>query len=395
MSTDAVVLAEVIRRSNPVGTMAPFQNVGTEFTTAASATWLRTGVAKAAAGYPQAAAEPSLQMFGSPVTTPPAQSTWYDIASDGGNNYVICVNSNTSVYVSTDGGATWSTLAHNLGAMSATSACWDATNSLWLIAGNDGTNLKISTTPNLATAATLRFTGTPVSPVASTAIIRSSGGKSIAVCNAGSNAAAYTSNGTAWTAASLALSASPTGLAKVGTRWMVGVQGTTNAPYSDDDGATWPGQQTIPAAPTTFVGGNGLFVGIGSGGAVYYSATGNTGTWAASTLAGGISTESPINGKCIGGYVDGVWRFASQAGIIETSDLITTRIKRTPTDMSTQTPIAVFGTGGKFVIGYGAATPAAVSGSSLTTATYVGTPKLLSTLATYALGVPVYYARIK
>ena len=402
MALDAVILAEVMRRVNPIGTIAPFQNVGTSFTDPyTGAEWLRSGVVKAAAGYPMAAAHPAVQVFGAAFSTAPAMgypTALYDMATDGAGRYVLCTShSATAVQVSSDGGATWSTLVHNLGVQCA-SACWDATNSLWIFAGNDASNLKISTSPNLSTAATLRHTQALTSGVVNQTIVRcSASGNAIATVMANSvGQTAKASNGVTW-AAGGALGLQPYGLTVLGTRWLA--SGTASSipytQYSDDNGATWSASQSLPSGASTaaLLSGNGLFLLLGSAGAAIVSATGETGSWSDRYLGG--ANESPAVSRCAGGYVSGKWRFATSAGVLESSDLVNTTLKRIPGTFSAGAQMLLADASGRFLITQGGGITAVYGGTSLTTATYVGLPAASVPEGGSAAGWPCYYVRIK
>ncbi len=395
MSLDAAILAEVQRRITPIGTLQPYQNLGTEFTDPYSGmTWLRSGAVKSAAGYTQAAAHPALQVFGEPCGAPPSTSSaLFDLATDGAGNVVACNYSTTTVAVSTNGGATWTTLAHNLGVYCA-SACWDATNSLWLFAGEDGANLKVSSTPDLSTAATLRFTSTAATFYATnSALIRSSGGNSVVVAYGG--CAAYSNNGTSWTQiGSPDGSNTPRGLAKNGSVWAVTYSGY--ALTSSDGGATWGSMQSQPAGSSgQMTAGNGVFLLFGSSGQVYTSATAATGSWTQYRLLSPAGENISASRAC-GGFVDGAWRFVTELGVLETSDLAQTRFRRMPADFTGGGVMLVLGTGGKFCALVGnSATPPAAYGTSLTVATYVGVPKACGPSLPDTVGKPYYYARIK
>lgn len=378
----------------PIGSLAPYQNAGTDFIDPyTGATWLRTGVVKAAGGYPQAAAHPALQVFGEPCGAPPSTASGLlDLATDGAGNVVACNYSTTTVAVSTDGGATWTTLAHNLGVY-CVSACWDATNSLWLFAGNDGANLKVSSTPNLSTAATLRFTSAAATFTDSSALIRSSGGNSVVIANG--SYAAYSNNGTSWTQIGSPVGVNtPQGLAKNGSLWAVTYTGY--ALTSPDGGATWGALQSQPAGGSgQMTAGNGVFLLFGSSGQVYTSATAASGSWTQYSLLS-QSGENISASRACGGFVDGVWRFATALGVLETSDLAQTRFRRVPADFTGGGFMLALAATGKFcALAGGLATPPAAYGTSLTVATYVGVPKACGPSLPDSVGKPYYYARIK
>lgn len=396
MSLDAVILAEMQRRITPIGTLSPFQNVGTEFTDPYSGmTWLRSGVVKSAGSYPLAAAHPATQVFGSSGgSVPNAGSGIYDLATDGAGSYAAAAGgTTTTVIVSVDGGATWSTLEHNLG-IQCSSISWDATNSLWLFAGNNGNYIKVATSPNLSTAGTLRFTSGSGSNTENTALVRTSAGNSFVVCNG--TYAGYSSNSTAWTQIVNPIGANtPAGLAKLSGLWAL-----TYGTYlftSSDGGATWGELQSLPSgAGGSLTSGNGVFLLLGGAGSVFTGTTGATGSWTQYSLAGVATGEMIYPSRAFGGYVDGVWRFISQLGIIETADLAKTVIRRIPVDFSAVSPMMAVAAGGKFaVLSGGSGTSFAAYGTSLTTATYVGVPKMSGPSLPNAIGAPYYYARIK
>lgn len=394
MALDAVILAELQRRTTPIGTLQPYQNLGTEFTDPYSGmTWLRSGAVKPVAGYAQAAAHPALQVFGEPCGAPPSTASGLsDLATDGAGNVVACNYSTTTVAVSTDGGATWTTLAHNLGVY-CMSACWDDANSLWLFAGNDSANLKVSSTPNLSTAATLRFTSAASTFNGNTALIRSSGGNSVVTCNGGY--AAYSNNGTSWTQITNPVGANtPQGLAKNGSVWAATYTGYVLT--SSDGGATWGALQSLPAGGFGYMtAGNGVFLLFGNSGRVYTSATAATGSWTQYSLLSPAGENISASRAC-GGFVDGVWRFSTTLGVLETSDLAQTRFRRMPADFTGATVMLALAATGKFcALASGSSTPPAAYGTSLTVATYVGVPKACGPSQPGSVGDPYYYARIK
>lgn len=229
-----------------IGDRRAWPNIGHEVRDSEGAVWLRSGVYRPAAMFPDAANEPHLQLFGAPIQTSIAKPNIYDLATDGAGVFVLCVNDNTNVYVSTDYGRNWNTLAHGL-AFPCCSAAYDATLGYWAFAGSNTTNLKISTTNSIATPPTLRYTGSPSTPTANSAVIRSIGsGSFVAVCTAGGASAVYSTNGTSFAGCSgstAATSVRLTALPAQGKYWMTG--GTTSHLSADATGASWSVQAAL------------------------------------------------------------------------------------------------------------------------------------------------------
>lgn len=206
MALDAVILAELLRRVEPIGSMRFFPESGYTILQADGSEWLRTGLAKPAASYPVAAQCQALQIFGV-AATGSGPTAVYGKASNGTGTVVVASGDATNIHVSTDYGATWAAVAHNLG-VNCVGVAFNGTT--WVAVGNSATSFVISTSTAPGSAWTLRtaptaFTGGTVD--SASICWDAANGKFVAVARGGTtNFAAYSANGTSgWTATNLSV----------------------------------------------------------------------------------------------------------------------------------------------------------------------------------------------
>lgn len=270
-----------------IGELREFPMVGTSFTKpnplayGGQEEWLRTGVLKAAAPmYAQAANDPTTGVGGVQMTTGLSANIW-GFETDNAGNWVAYGNNATNVYKSTDNGKTWAALAHNLGVY-CSSAAYDATLGGWAFSGYTGTNLVVSTTTSLGTAATLRYNTAMSGGLNSQGgtCARSNGAGRILVvaAGAGNNTCVFSTDLATWTSATTGPSTGTYGvvLAVGGTRWVLGNDNTLTS-FSTDGGVTWTAGSVSPGPLRQLEYLNNQFVGTYSNN-IAYSATG-TSAW--------------------------------------------------------------------------------------------------------------------
>jgi hypothetical protein len=272
-----------------VGDLIAHIDVGATFPRGGSE-YLRTGVVVPSTGYDGAAAIDFLRATGAAATQATSLSGYTDIATDGGNNWVIAYGSTSNVLVSTDNRATWATVAHNAGGgVAINSVCYSAALGLFICAGNTSTQFFIATqtAASVASGWTVR-TGSNISAGSSdaTTLIRASANEVIAVCgNAGANGCVSRStNGTSWTAKNLALAIGNNSLpvqqlTHLGSSiWIA--QGSSSMQRTTDGGDTWA---TVTTGSTTSILGSafgaGLLIQFDTSGALYTSTNGASGSF--------------------------------------------------------------------------------------------------------------------
>ena len=272
-----------------VGDLIQHADVGALLTRGGSE-YLRTGVVISSTGYTGAAAVDYLLATGTAATQSTTLSGYTDIATDGGNNWVIAYGSTSNVLVSTDNRQTWATVAHNAGGgVAINSVCYSSALSLFICAGNSSTQFFIATqTPaSVATGWTAR-TGSAISAGSSdaTTLIRASASEVIACCgnNASAGVVSRSTNGTSWAAKSFSASIGNNALnvqqlTFIGSNTWI-AQGSASMQRSTDGGDTWA---TVTTGSTTQIVGSafgaGLLVQFDIGGALYTSATGTSGSF--------------------------------------------------------------------------------------------------------------------
>lgn len=209
--------------------------------------YLRTGFLADAASYPNAATKKHLQAVGLASTNATAIAAT-GIADDGASTIVVAYGNSTNVLVSTNGGQTWSTVAHNCGAP-VTSVVH--TGARFIAFGNDASTIKAAYS---ASGTTWTAGGTlATSATSSTARAAWNGTVAMVVVNGGT-VAATTTDGTTLTSRTITtLSAQPSIGVKSGA-FLFGAGGASTL-YSTTDG-TSPVTRTIPSAMAT----NGLSI---------------------------------------------------------------------------------------------------------------------------------------
>lgn len=245
------------------------------------ATYMRTGTVATAATYPAGALVDYIKAYGSANVS--LGQYIGDVATDG-NQTIVCTYGSANVLVSTNGGASWSTVASNLGgSATATGVCW--TGSRFIVVGNVGGSIMYfaysATGSSFTAGATAALGGTISGPSA----IRWDGTIALAVSfNGVAQQCATTTDGTSATLRSLpgALSGQPriAVMPSLGaTRWLVGTAAGTGAYQSSaaDGSGTWT-SATAAAAMKSIVVAGSKFV-IGNGTNLYHSSTGAAGSW--------------------------------------------------------------------------------------------------------------------
>ena len=276
--------APVAPNTVAIGALRFSQDVGTIISPIGSdpATYLRTGTVATAATYPAGALVDYIKAYGSANVS--IGQYIGDVATDG-NQTIVCTYGSTNVLVSTNGGASWSTVASNLASgATATGVCWAG--SRFILVGNaGGSQMHFSysaTGASFTAGASAALGGSINSPSA----IRWDGTIALAMSFSPGvvQQIATTTDGTSVTLRSLgsALTGQPR-IAVVpslgATRWLVGSSTGTLAYQSAaaDASGTWTGV-TMLAAPKSLAATASRFV-FGNGTSLYHSSTGATGSW--------------------------------------------------------------------------------------------------------------------
>jgi len=299
--------APVAPNTVAIGALRLSQDVGTLINPIGSdpATYLRTGTVATAATYPAGALVDYLKAYGSANVS--LGQYIGDVATDGVST-IVCTYGSTNVLVSTNGGASWSTVASNLGgSATATGVCW--TGSRFILAGHSGGSgvyLSYSATGSSFTAgAAISLGGTAAGPVS----IRWDGTVAmLAVRNGTAGCVATTADGTSATPLSLPASiGSDPRVAVVAAngaaRWLISLAGsdTSYRSAAADGSGTWTfqtgpnvgGAKSVVATSSKFIVGNGTNI--------YYSSTGATGSWTTvalpsiSTFVGSLNVNANCN----------------------------------------------------------------------------------------------------
>lgn len=275
--------APVAPNTVAIGALRLSQDVGTLINPIGSdpATYLRTGTVATAATYPAGALVDYIKAYGSANVS--LGQYIGDVATDGAST-IVCTYGSADVLVSTNGGASWSTVASNLGgSATATGVCWAGTR--FIVVGNVGgsqMHFAYSATGASFTAGAAATLGGSISGPSA---IRWDGTIALAVSfNGTAQQCATTTDGTSATLRSLgsALTGQPR-IAVVpslgATRWLVGSAAGTLAYQSAaaDASGTWTGV-TMLAAPKSLTATASRFV-FGNGTSLYHSSTGATGSW--------------------------------------------------------------------------------------------------------------------
>lgn len=273
-----------------IGALRFSQDVGTLIspTDTDPATYLRTGTVATAATYPAGALVDYIKAYGSANVS--LGQYIGDVATDG-NQTIVCTYGSTNVLVSTNGGASWSTVASNLASgATATGVCWAG--SRFILAGHSGGTgvyLSYSTTGgSFTTGASTGLGGTSAGPIS----IKWDGALALlAVKNGSSSCVATTSDGTSATPRNLpaALPSDPrvaVVAANGATRWLISLAGSDTCYRSAaaDGSGTWTYQTGPAVAGAKSVVATASKYIVGSGTNLYHSSTGATGSWTSVAL---------------------------------------------------------------------------------------------------------------
>ena len=168
--------------------------------------WLRSGLAVAPRQFPEAAKLRHLQLFGAPCTSGPGFSTTpVSIATDGAGNFIAVSPGTNNVYVSTDGGDTWTAYAANLPTGNPCSCAYG--NGNWVLVGCGTSSITTSyRSGSPAGAFTAGSTVATTSTASDSAKVVYAGGTNFFIAANGTNTAcgALSSNsGVSFTAKSL------------------------------------------------------------------------------------------------------------------------------------------------------------------------------------------------
>ena len=333
--------APVAPNTVAIGALRFSQDVGTLISPTGNdpATYLRTGTVATAATYPAGALVDYLKAYGSANVS--LGQYIGDVATDGVST-IVCTYASTNVLVSTNGGASWSTVASDLASSAvASSVCW--TGSRFILVGHAGGEsiyFSHSATGSSFTAgATSNFSGgTSAGPVS----IKWDGSIALAaVRNGTATCVATTADGTSATQRTLpgALGSDPRVAvvpANGATRWLISMTGTDTSYRSAaaDGSGTWT-FQTGPnvGGAKSVVTTSSKYI-VGNGANIYYSSTGATGSWTTvalpsiSTYVGTLNVNANCNLHCdgtrlwIGAYI-GTSSSVYANACVYTSDLST------------------------------------------------------------------------
>ena len=281
----------------PIGALRFSQDLGTTFVEN-NCTFLRTGTIATTATYPNAVNSDYIKSYGVSVNPALVAS---DIATNGSNT-VVQVFTSSVAYVSTDGGATYSSADLNNPVAATSGVCWNGSRFI-AAAHNSSTGIGLSystdgvtwTSGASTTVASAVFTGT--------ISIRSDGTTTLIACANGQSTWVFsTTDGTTITPIVMpaATSASPRIAvvpSKGANRWLILTHGSASGFRSNDSaGTTWT-QHNPPSAAKSVIGLSDRFV-YSNGNLLYQSTTGASGSW----------TQIPYQivnnylGSTVGGY---------------------------------------------------------------------------------------------
>lgn len=255
--------------------------------------WLRSGTLALSSLYPAAIApivEHIMCHGAAQIVMPaaPTQASPFSWAANGAGTIVLCFGNVTNVMVSTNHGASWSLIAHNLG-VPATTVCWNGTQ--FIVAGNSATT--ITCAYSIAAAVfTLGGTAAVTTATANTAaIVWDSVGSLALITVSGTSAAqaATTPSGVTLTARTLSqnlTSPAPMVLGALGvSRWYITSSTTAAVQSTAADGSAWA-NRTAPAASSSSIGALNNLV-MANSIIIYKSTSGTDGTW--------TSVSNPFN----------------------------------------------------------------------------------------------------
>ena len=388
MALDAVILAEIVRRVNPVGSLQFFPESGQVVNLSDGSEWLRTGLAKSITGYTKAAAVEHLKVSGLASNYVAGNDT-KQIATDGAGNFVAAFGDATYVKVSTDGGATWSNVLHMAGgAISAVVY----TGTRFVAIGNSAAVWYMSscTTANGTWVAGTGMTGI-TSGTANTAHAAYAGGKVVAACVGGNGAIAVSSNGTSWTCYNppSALAGVPA-VAYANSKWIIS-NNIATAWAQSSDAITWSALTTGAVNnPAALLSNGTLLVCYGSN--TGYTSTDTGATWTSRAINGNSAyTLASLPGQCVYDGQKFIIPVAGSALVFWSSDGTTWRMRWLSSAMNA-TAVAVGSDGTRAVFHGGS--QASLYTASWSTPDYIGTGYLQYS-GTMAVGTPVGYIKIK
>lgn len=219
--------------------------------------------------------------------TASSSSVWYDIAHNGSTRYVMVGGDGTTSLASySANGTSWTASVMPAGGDGPRTVAYG--NSVW-VAPYSGSN-------DVATSSdgeTFTFQSNVLPATRDWKDIVYGNGYFVTVDSGGTNSAAYSTDGTSWTAGTMNASVNWTSVAygQVGaTHYFVAVSGTTSnsdtAGYSTNNGSSWTGS-TLPASDrwSSVAFGNETFVAVSGN-------SGSTSTNAAYSLDGGATWNS-------------------------------------------------------------------------------------------------------
>lgn len=277
--------APVAPNTVAIGALRFSQDVGTIISPIGSdpATYLRTGTVATAATYPAGALVDYIKAYGQGNVSLGAFVG--DIATDG-NQTIVCTYDNANVMVSTNGGATWSSVAANINGVGiARSVCWTGTR--FVVAGGFGTCSFAYSTNGTSWTTGATESGSNTGQMR----IRWDGSNCIAVTTTGTSPSAtiYAIRSADGSAATLAATISSSSVYAVrdlivmpslgANRWLVITDYGSTFRSTASDGSGWGTAQTGPFTDvySACVAGN-KFVLAGNSN-FYYSTTGLAGSW--------------------------------------------------------------------------------------------------------------------
>jgi hypothetical protein len=303
-------LTQFIAQAARVGDIREFPEAGASFPRGAE-TWSRCGSAIASSGFTQAIAEPRTMISGLAATLSNTVIALKMATNGTGTWVMVDAASATSLRVSTDHGATWAGVVHNL-TLQASTVEWIQSAGRFVAFGCDNTNIKASYSANGTSGWTAGGSLTPpTTPTANS--VRSATDGTIAVISWTSTASsasvvATTTNGSSLTQRSFAAAISSNTNqyvacdASLGTgRWMVISESRSAKVSTAADGSAWAAVVSLSNTSIGTVcgaaGGGGGFMVTGDAGYAN-SPTGATWTYRnyPSRLSGAV-TDAFAPGK--------------------------------------------------------------------------------------------------
>ena len=277
------------------------------FTMGDGSVFLRSGLLVPPSTYPKAALCEALQVLGTTSVSFGTVAGIYDICTDGGGlNYLACDNNSANNYYTTDGGATWSTVAHGLGQPCST-VCYG--NGYWLAGGTTAANRKISRSSTVNGTYTVVDNTTSLTNTNNSGTLCYTGGTNFVFVAQGttSNNCAFSSDsGGTWVSKSWAtpISASSARLAisADGAGKVLCCYGQSTVPqYSTDYGATWQNGTANSGAGIYYTSQyyNGQFYFLSGAGQFDISSNGSTITTGTVIPSGADATAALSQNNCL------------------------------------------------------------------------------------------------